>query len=78
MRPIYLCISGGSVNSGLLALFTELEDFIGNLIIGFLGVGLFEQFLLELLQSLVNAISGGLLRFADDLGDVLLQLDLVV
>ena len=72
-----LCISGSSIDGVLLTLFTELENFIGNLIVGFLVIGLFEQFLLKLLQAFVNAISGCLLRFPDDLGDVLLQLCLV-
>ena len=35
-----LCISGGSVNRAFLALLTELEDLVGNLIIGFFVIGL--------------------------------------
>ena len=42
-----LFVSCYRINGGLLFQFPEPEDFIGNLIVGFLAVGLFEQFLLQ-------------------------------
>lgn len=53
-----LCVSGGSVNSAIFSLFTELENLVCNLIIGFLVVGLFEKFLLKLQKLFVNSVSG--------------------
>ena len=38
-----LCVPGGSVNHALFALLPELEDLIGNLIIGLFTIGLFEK-----------------------------------
>ena len=42
-----LFVSGHCVNSGPLFLLPKLEDFSGNLIVSFLVVGFFEQFLLQ-------------------------------
>ena len=42
-----LFVSCYRVNGGLLFQFPEPENLIGNLIVGFLAVGLFEQFLLQ-------------------------------
>ena len=42
-----LCASGSSVNSAFFTLLTELEDLVGNFIVGFLGVSFFEKLLLE-------------------------------
>ena len=72
-----LCVPGGSVNRAFLALLPELEDLIGNLIIGLFVFGLFEKLFLEFLQSLVDPISGILLSASDHLCDVLLELCLV-
>ena len=72
-----LCISGGSINRTFLALLPELEDFIGNLVVGFFVIGFFEKLFLELLQSFVNVISGVLLSASDHLCNVLLELRLV-
>lgn len=72
-----LCVSGGGINRALFTLFPELEDLVGNLIIGLFVIGLFEKLFLELLQSFVNAISGILLSTSDYLCDVLLELRLV-
>ena len=36
-----LCVSGGGINRALFALFPELEDFIGNLVVGLFVIGLF-------------------------------------
>lgn len=69
-----LCISGSSVNSTLPALFAELENLVGNLIVGFLVVSLFKKLLLELQKLFINTVSGGFLGIPDDLSDVLLQL----
>ena len=72
-----LCVSGGGINRALFALFPELEDLVGNLIIGLFVIGFFEKLFLERLQSFVNAISGILLSVSDHLCDVLLELRLV-
>ena len=72
-----LCVSGGSVNRTFFAMLPELEDLVGNLIIGLFVVGLFEKLFLELLQSFVNAISGILLSVSNHLCDVLLELCLI-
>lgn len=58
-------------------LFPELEDLVGNLVVGFFAIGFFEKLFLEFLQSFVNAISGILLSASDHLCDVLLELCLV-
>ena len=55
----------------------ELEDLVGNLIIGLFVIGFFEKLFLKLLQSFVNAISGILLSASDHLCNVLLELRLV-
>lgn len=36
-----LCVSGGGINRALFALFPELEDLIGNLVVGLFVIGLF-------------------------------------
>ena len=72
-----LCVSGGGINRALFALFPELEDLVGNLVVGFFVIGFFEKLFLELLQSFVNAISGILLSTTDHLCNVLLELRLV-
>lgn len=72
-----LCVSGRSVNRAFFSLFPKLEDIVGNLIVGFLVVSLFEKLFLEFLQSLVDLISGILLSTADHLCNVLLELRLV-
>lgn len=46
-KALNLLVSCYRVNGGLLFQFPEPEDFIGNLIVGFLVVGFFEQFLLQ-------------------------------
>ena len=72
-----LCVFGSSVNRAFFSLFSEFEDLVGNLIVGFLVVSFFEKLFLELLQSFVNAISGILLSASDHLCNVLLELRLV-
>lgn len=67
-----LCISGGGINGTLLALFAELENFVGNLIVGVLVVSLFEKFFLKFPQLFINSVSGGFLGIPDDLCNVLL------
>lgn len=68
----YLCIPGGGIDGVLPAFFTELENLVCNLIIGFLVVSLFEKLFLEFHQLLVNAISVILLSFSDDFSNILL------
>ena len=72
-----LCVSCSGVYRAFLPLFSESKDLIGNLVIGFFVMGLFEKFLLELLQFLVNTVSSVFLGAADDLCDILLEFDLV-
>ena len=72
-----LCVSGGSVNRALFALFPELEDLVGNLVVAFFVIGFFEKLFLESLQSFVDTISGILLSASDHLCDVLLELRLI-
>lgn len=67
-----LCVSGGSVNRAFFPLFPELEDLIGNLVVGLFVIGFFEKLFLELLQSFIDAISGVLLSATDYLCNVLL------
>lgn len=71
------CVSDGSVNRTFFSLFLELEDLVGNLIIGLFAIGFFEELFLKLLQSFVNAISVFLLSTTDHLCDVLLELGMV-
>lgn len=72
-----LRVSGSSVNRAFFSLFPEFEDLIGNLIIGLFVIGLFKKLFLELLQSLVDLISGILLSTTDHLCNVLLELRLI-
>lgn len=51
-KALNLLVSCCRVNGSLLFLLPKPEDFIGNLIVGFLVVGLFEQFLLQSLFML--------------------------
>lgn len=52
-----LYVSGGSVNRTFFTLFPELEDFIGNLIIGFFVIGLFHKLLLKFHKLLIDIVS---------------------
>ena len=72
-----LCVPGGSVNRAFLALLPELEDLVGNLIIGLFVFGFFEKLFLEFLQFLVDTIRGILLSASDYLCNVLLKQCLV-
>ncbi len=67
-----LGISGSGVNSAFFTLFAELENLVGNLIVGFFVISFFEKLFLKFHQLLVNAISGALLSFSDDFSNVLL------
>ena len=55
---IDLFVSCYRVNGGLLFQFPEPENLIGNLIVGFLAVGLLEKLLLKLQQLLIDGIRG--------------------
>ena len=74
---LYLFISCGSIDGGLLAEFSEPEYFIGNLVIGFFALGFLDKLLLEGYQLLVDVFNGGYLRSSDDRGNVELQLCLI-
>ena len=72
-----LCVPSSSVNRAFFSLFPELENLIGNLVIGFIAIGFFEKLFLESLQSFVDTISGILLSASDHICDVLLELRLI-
>lgn len=63
---LYLFISYGSVDGGLLAQFSKPEYFIGNLVIGFFALGFLDKFLLQDHQLLVDVLNGGCLRSSND------------
>ena len=66
---------GSSGSGGYSAGFTlvaELENLVGNLIVGCFVISFFEKLFLKFHQLLVNAISGALLSFSDDFSNVLL------
>ena len=44
--PLYLLVSCGSVDGGLLAEFSKPEYFIGNFVIGFFALGFLDKLLL--------------------------------
>ena len=63
---LYLLVSCGSVDSGLLTEFSKPEYFIGNLVIGFFALGFLDKLLLEDHQLLVDVLNGSCLRSSDD------------
>ena len=67
-----LCVSGSSVNSAFFSLFPEFEDLVGNLVVGFFVVGLFNKLLLKFHKLLINTIGGDCSRSSDDRCDILL------
>lgn len=67
-----LGVSGNGVNSAFFTLFAEIENLVGNLIVGFLIVSIFEKLLLDFYQFFVNAISIALLSFSDNFSNILL------
>ena len=60
-----LRVPGGGINCAFFSLLPELENLIGNLVVGFFVVGFFEKLFLKLLQSFVNTISGIFLCASD-------------
>lgn len=72
-----LCVSGNGVNSAFFTLLSKFENLVGNLIVCFFVVSLFEKLFLKLHQLLVKAISSGLSSVSDDFSNVLLELRLV-
>ena len=42
-----LRVSGSSVNRAFFSLFPELEDLVGNLVVGLFVIGFFEELFLE-------------------------------
>lgn len=67
-----LFILGGGIDRALLFLFSEFENFLGDLIVDLLVVGLPKKLLLEICQFCIDAISSCFLCLADDLCNVLL------
>ena len=63
---LYLFISYGSVDGGLLAQFSKPEYFIGNLVIGFFALGFLDKLLLQGHQLLVDVLNVGCLRSSND------------
>ena len=63
---LYLLVSCGSIDGGLLAEFSKPEYFIGNLVIGFFVLSLLDKLLLEGHQLLVDVFNGSCLRSSDD------------
>ena len=63
---LYLLVSCGSVDGGLLTEFSKSEYFIGNLVIGFLALDFLDKLLLQDHQLLVDVFNGGRLRSSDD------------
>lgn len=59
--PLYLFVSCGSVDSGLLAELSESENLISNFVIGFFALGFLNKLLLQGHQLLVDVFNGGLL-----------------
>ena len=49
------CVCGGSVNRAFLTLLSELENLVGNLVVGLFAIGFFEKLFLEFMQSVVYA-----------------------
>ena len=49
--PLYLLISCGSIDGGLLAEFSKPEYFIGNFVIGFFALGFLDELLLQLCKA---------------------------
>ena len=64
--PLYLLVSCGSVDSGLLTEFSKPEYFIGNLVIGFFALDFLDKLLLEDHQLLVDVLNGSCLLSSDD------------
>ena len=64
--PLYLLVSYGSVDVGLLAQLSKPEYFIGNLVIGFFALGFLDKLLLQGHQFFVDVFNGGCLRSSDD------------
>lgn len=56
---LYLLVSCGSVDGGLLTEFSKPEYFIDNLVIGFLALGFLDKLLLQGHQLLVDVFNGG-------------------
>ena len=67
---LYLLVSCGSIDGGLLAEFLKPEYFISNFVIGFFALGFLDKLLLEDHQLLVDVLNGSYLRSSDDRGNV--------
>lgn len=53
---LYLLVSCGSIDSGLLVQFSKPEYFISNLVIGFFALSLLDELLLQGYQLLVDVL----------------------
>lgn len=70
----YLLITLYSVNGSLLALFSKSKNLLGNFIVGFFNVSLFNKLLLKLHKLFIDTISGDCGRFSNDRSDILLPI----
>ena len=67
---LYLLVSCGSIDGGLLAEFSKPEYFIGNFIIGFFALSFLDKLLLQGYLLFVDVFNRGYLRSSDDRGNV--------
>ena len=67
---LYLLVSCGSIDGGLLAEFSKPEYFISNFVIGFFALSLLDELLLQGHQFFVDVFDRGDLRSSDDGGNV--------
>lgn len=74
---LYLLIPCSGIDCGLLAEFSEPENLISNLVVGFFALGFLDEFLLQGHQLLIDVLNGSGLRSSDNRSDVKLQLCLI-
>lgn len=67
---LYLLVSCGSIDGGLLAEFSKPEYFIGNFVIGFFALSFLDKLLLQSYRLFVDGFNRGYLRSSDDRGNV--------
>lgn len=53
---LYLLVSCGSIDGGLLAEFPESENLISNLVVDFFALGFLDELLLQLRKPILNAV----------------------
>ena len=63
---LYLLVSCGSVDGGLLAQFSKPEYFISNFVLGFFALDFLDKLLLKGHQLLIDVFNGSCLRSPND------------